>query len=166
MTANAMVGDKEKCLRYGMDEYVSKPINIDELKEVMGQWIRFEEFTADPQEEKSMSSDAPVNLAQMRTFTEGDVETEKELIRMFIEQSDKNLEILSKNRADGENKPWTEAAHMMKGGAAGIGAEKLRQLCDEAQHHQGTTAEKNALFDQISGEYARVKAHLKKIGLL
>jgi CheY-like chemotaxis protein len=35
MTANAMVGDKEKCLRYGMDEYISKPINSDELKEII-----------------------------------------------------------------------------------------------------------------------------------
>ncbi len=39
MTANAMIGDREKCLRYGMDEYISKPINFDELQKVLGQWI-------------------------------------------------------------------------------------------------------------------------------
>jgi two-component system, sensor histidine kinase and response regulator len=41
MTANAMIGDKEKCFSCGMDEYLSKPINIDELKDVLGQWIAF-----------------------------------------------------------------------------------------------------------------------------
>ena len=42
MTANAMVGDKEKCLRYGMDEYLSKPVNLDELKAVLSQWVLFD----------------------------------------------------------------------------------------------------------------------------
>ncbi len=31
MTANAMIGDRDKCIRYGMDEYISKPIDIDRL---------------------------------------------------------------------------------------------------------------------------------------
>lgn len=39
MTANAMIGDREKCLRCGMDEYISKPINFDELQKILGQWI-------------------------------------------------------------------------------------------------------------------------------
>lgn len=38
MTANAMQGDKEKCLEAGMDEYVSKPINIDALRDKIGQF--------------------------------------------------------------------------------------------------------------------------------
>lgn len=113
------------------------------------------------------ADDMPVNLDQLRTFTEGDTGTEKELIHMFAEQSDKNLDILSKNCVDGKNKSWVEAAHMFKGGAAGIGAEKLRQLCNEAQGLESGTAEvRAALFDKISSEYTLVKAYLKKIGLL
>jgi signal transduction histidine kinase/NO-binding membrane sensor protein with MHYT domain/ActR/RegA family two-component response regulator len=46
MTANAMSGDKEECLRCGMDEYASKPINIDELKEILGQWILFSDLVS------------------------------------------------------------------------------------------------------------------------
>jgi len=38
MTANAMKGDKEKCLLYGMDDYVSKPINIEILREKILRW--------------------------------------------------------------------------------------------------------------------------------
>jgi CheY-like chemotaxis protein len=41
LTANAMIGDEEECLRCEMDEYASKPINIDELKATLGQWIVF-----------------------------------------------------------------------------------------------------------------------------
>ena len=39
MTANAMQGDKEKCLNTGMDDYLPKPINPDKLQEVLQKWL-------------------------------------------------------------------------------------------------------------------------------
>lgn len=39
MTANVMKGDKEKCLEVGMDDYISKPIDFDELEAVLSKWL-------------------------------------------------------------------------------------------------------------------------------
>jgi CheY-like chemotaxis protein len=40
LTANAMEGDREKCLAAGMNDYVSKPIAVQDLKRVLEQWGR------------------------------------------------------------------------------------------------------------------------------
>lgn len=39
MTANAMEGDKDKCLHAGMDDYVAKPVKQDALKQVLSHWL-------------------------------------------------------------------------------------------------------------------------------
>ncbi len=41
MTANAMAEDKEACLNAGMDDYVSKPIRLDELVKLLERWATF-----------------------------------------------------------------------------------------------------------------------------
>ena len=168
MTANAMVGDKEKCLRTGMDEYISKPINVDELKEVLSQWISFGDAASKEHTGESMSNETPpVDLTMLRTLTGGDAEIEKELMNTFVDQSDKNLETLKEfGSTEGESKPWMEAAHMLKGGSGSIGAEELRQLCSEAQLYKGDAAGRLDLLEKIGKEYSRVKEHLKKEGLL
>jgi two-component system, sensor histidine kinase len=167
MTADAMVGNKEKCLRFGMDEYISKPIAIDELKEVLGQWIHFEDLTLANKISPFETEDAPfIDLSGLKSFSEGDIETEREMVRVFITQSDINMQSLANNRRGENAEAWREAAHMFKGGAAGIGAFVLSKLCEEGQHFSGTAEERTVLFDKINSEYARVKNYLKTQRLL
>ena len=40
MTANAMEGDRERCLAAGMDDYIAKPIRADQLYEQLQRWVR------------------------------------------------------------------------------------------------------------------------------
>ena len=165
MTANAMVGDKEKCLRCGMDDYISKPISIDELKQILGQWICFEDRTAVVQNSPSPAEESGIlDLSLLRAFTADNKDSERELIRAFIDQSDKCMQTLAECRGPDSIALWQETAHLLKGGAGGIGAKQLAALCAEAQHFTGTPREQAALFAKIQSAYRRVKEMLEATG--
>ncbi len=44
MTAHAMSGDRDQCIRAGMDDYVSKPFNTEELQSILERWLNRQEY--------------------------------------------------------------------------------------------------------------------------
>lgn len=164
LTADAMAGTREKCLDAGMDEYVTKPVDPEDLEYAMSRWIDFSDLEMEKEgTSQSVGPGHVVNFDLLRDFAE----TEEELagfIETFIAQSDDILEVLRDNRSDGTNGDWSDAAHKLKGGAGMFGAEKLAMLCETAQEMKTVTGDdRHQIFDQIENAYMEVRAVLTDV---
>ena len=139
MTANALHGDRERCLEAGMDDYVAKPVRRKDLAAVLARWrpdgagSAEERTTAQP--EKSDNGGAivdPAVLADLRQLDETG-ELLVTLIGHFLDETPQRLAAMQTALSQANAAALAEAAHTLKGASGNLGANRMQQLCGELQ---------------------------------
>ncbi len=167
MTANAMIGDREKCLKAGMDDYISKPLKPERLRYIIEQWVNMDKpasasGSADHQAGKPLMDDTPVDLQQLRMFTGGDAEEEKSLVEFFMEQAGEALAALESCIEAQNDDGWKSTAHRFKGASGNFGAVKMYHLCKRAEaHFDEPEAKKRQMLSAMRQATAEVKAFME-----
>jgi signal transduction histidine kinase/HPt (histidine-containing phosphotransfer) domain-containing protein/AmiR/NasT family two-component response regulator len=158
MTANAMASDKERCLKSGMDAYISKPFEISMFKRTLSPWVNFGQ---DNKGVEKMRDDYanPANLEILVAASMGDEAYLKEMVGLFVSTMNSEMEklfdvVASKND---DHHTWIRAAHGLKGAASIVGADKMQQFCAKAQLMEAATQdEREASFKNIETERLRL----------
>lgn len=173
MTANAMMGDREKCLKSGMDDYLSKPLRAEHLSKVLNAWFILDDektiISVKKPEipeivELHESEEVPVDMEQLRLFTDGDPDEEKALAELFLEQAQEMIVILEQSTGIDKNEAWKSAAHRFKGSSGNLGAMKLYSLCKRAEtHFENDEVQKQQMLVAIKTETKRVEVFFGEI---
>jgi len=157
MTANAMKGDRERCLECGMDEYISKPLQMDALVNVLCKTAQCRVTNAvapavNPEESPALQFD----FARALEIASGKPALLKRILGAFTSDAPKRLAALKAALVAGERVIAEREAHSLKGAAANIAAEHLRQAAakmeEDCRHGRLEEARKNtpALEDCLS----------------
>jgi PAS domain S-box-containing protein len=129
MTANAMKEDKDLALQLGMDDYLTKPIQISRLVEVLHSTFVFKSATNGEalHRQTLLDSNAIQILSELSEQTGRNLVSE--VIDLFLEHSPSQLQKLSDAISAQNFKQLEMAAHRLKGAALNVGAKRVADLC-------------------------------------
>jgi signal transduction histidine kinase/CheY-like chemotaxis protein/HPt (histidine-containing phosphotransfer) domain-containing protein len=131
MTASALIGDREKCISVGMNEYVSKPFNPEDLYDKIVKTIPV-----------SMNNAPVIDLSMLNERAEGDKEYLKDIMGSYIEEMPNYVNEMTQFLRDKNLKAIGPQAHKMKSPAKLLGAFELNLQLE--------FIEKNILTDGLS----------------
>jgi len=155
LTANAMEGDRERCLSLGMNDYLTKPLHLHELDSVLQRaLLRLQPapFAAEP-----VPASDPTQDSLERTILDGLRELRepnqpdplRELIDLFLRDARPRLLRMDEAATAGDLAKLGADAHTLKGSASNLGARLLSQICAalEKQARAGDTSCEETLIE-------------------
>jgi CheY-like chemotaxis protein len=158
LTAHAFAEDREKCLKAGMDGYVSKPIKIKEL------WRTIEDVYEKVKKEKkeiktSKISDFQIDIDRVLEMAGGDEEFVKELFRLFLNECPQRLEEIKKAIEEKNLSAIAKIAHVLKSSSGNLGINRIYNLCSEIEKlaKKGSLENLEDLYVSLREEYEKFR---------
>jgi PAS domain S-box-containing protein len=171
MTAHATPHDRELCLAAGMNDYITKPIMPETLREVLHRWLPGSSVPASRQKRADEASASqpddrtpPVfDYAALLARVLGDAQLVRTLIGKFLEELPDTLEKLRLSLAGSDTKAATVHAHTIKGAAANLAGEWVRQTAAamEKAGQAGDLAAMQALLPELTARSASLQAAMR-----
>ncbi len=162
VTANAMAGDRERCLAAGMDEYLAKPVKLDELRMALRRWIDVPvvDHAAAPVSAAAKGNPDSVIFDPAKMFQNigRDKELFSQLICLFLNRHEAMLADIKDGLASGDAGKVERAAHTLKGTAGNLCAAEVAQTASrlEAVGHLGALTDGPAIYAQLEQEVLRL----------
>jgi CheY-like chemotaxis protein/HPt (histidine-containing phosphotransfer) domain-containing protein len=167
MTAQAMTGDREKCLAAGMDDYLSKPIRPKDIREVIERWGQ----SAAPAPEikpvakiaaAPVAAEPPVEMDRLNDLTDGNADSLRELVEMYFDQTTKQFAQIAAAIRANEPEQVRRVAHSCAGATATLGMMRLAAMMRdlEKQGMSGALNGSSQIFENATREYLEIQKFL------
>jgi CheY-like chemotaxis protein/HPt (histidine-containing phosphotransfer) domain-containing protein len=180
MTANAMQGDRDKCIAAGMDDYVSKPVQLPDLRRAIEKWngngsvaisngkqelpsvpLKVEVTASQAVESGTIttSSEAPVDLERLTEVTRNNAEKARRLLTTFLSQATEISQGLTIAIQSGNARDVRLLAHKFVGASSSLGmvavVPALSQL--EQMGDGGDLVGAGEVYEEFKSQLERVR---------
>ena len=169
VTANALSSDRKKCEQGGMNDYLAKPFNRQQLMDILCRWLDHTETEAEiqpeilPEESEAETiSDAEsiLNFELLSSMKEAIGAVFNELIPAYIEQSDEMINNMNSLLENDDMQTLERYAHSMKSSSLNVGAEKLSKTALAVEDMCRNEQQKSDIRTQVAvliKKYQQVK---------
>ncbi|MFQ5480468.1 MAG: response regulator [Thermodesulfobacteriota bacterium] len=174
MTANALTGDREKCIEAGMDDYISKPVSAKDLGDIIekcsgktGKKAGKVKDTAGKAERviKAAGSGLVFDHEGLLARLMGDEEMASDIVEGFIEDISAHIDVVKDWDADGDMEVLCREAHTIKGACGNVGAMAMREtaIIMEERAKSGLIAEALAVSPLLEAGLSAFKDEVRNI---
>lgn len=160
LTANAMRGDREKCLSAGMDDYLAKPVESEMIYQKLKHWLSGR--SGHPaQQDNTIEESAPLDAMQVFDQAEfshrlmDDQELMQQVAQNFVQEMPRQLDNLQQALERGDVTAVAGLAHKIKGAAVNLAANHMAALAMQME----VAAKEGTLSQSMQDHQAMVEAY-------
>jgi PAS domain S-box-containing protein len=176
ITANAMQGEAQRCRERGMDDYLSKPLRMNELGPMLHKWLPLTSNAATAGAAGFINTAAPAQVtASIDTFAVWNPDTltvlvgenpstHKRLLDKFLINAEKQVVEMAAAAQANDTSTVGDVAHMLKSAARSVGALALGELCQQLET-AGKAGDASACADLaqgLAGQFASARAQIHR----
>ncbi len=167
LTANAVKENVSECLEAGMNDYISKPITVRSLEQILTKWMKpvrqpAEHSAPDSTVDEPVISESILNGLRLLAEGESDGWLDS-LIKMYISRSRETLEQLQTAILQQNEEMIAQQAHKLRGSSSNIGALRIDALTELLEQHISPDgfAEAQKIYDRLLQEFTITQRHLE-----
>ena len=164
VTANALKGEKERCLAVGINDFITKPIELNALEDTLKRW-------SDKQNQSQnviihQTTALPIDMEAVTKYVNGDKAKQIRFFKMYLEQSQGLIKSINSGVMVNDLSEIIDGCHQLKSISKTIGAQMVSELAsafeDKCKEDELSTDELIDLRDKLEIEYSKAAQFLKE----